>query len=117
MADEKQEKGWSFGLEDALKVGAGVALGIAGLKYATSGTPAPTAAPAEKKAGSSSRRKKKRGSPKKASTAQAADPNAAPRVPSAYERFVKSEMPKHMARGRTAQQAMKQIAADWKARK
>jgi hypothetical protein len=115
MADEKQEKGWSFGLEDALKVGAGVALGIAGLKYATSGTSAPAAAPAEKKAGSPARRKKKRGSPKK--VALAPDPNAAPRVPSAYERFVKAEMPKHMQRGRTAQQAMKQIAVDWKAKK
>jgi hypothetical protein len=110
MSESKKPEEW-FTFENLLKVGAGVAAGVAGVKL-LQGNAAPKKASANTEAPARRRKKGKRRAAKPASEGAAKTGSA-----SAYTQFVQEKMPGYTARGIKSSEAMSRIAKEWKAEK
>lgn len=111
MPDDKKPEEW-FTLENLLKVGAGVAAGVAGVKL-LQGNAAPKKASANTEAPARRRKKGKRRAAKPAGEATSSKAGSA----SEYTKFVQQKMPGYTARGIKSSEAMSRIAQEWKTAK
>ena len=114
MAGEKDE-GWGFTLEDALKVGVGLAVGAGAVKYAMGQEAPPKKASANTGDGPPKKRRKKRRAKGSADESPASSKGSA--AASAYNKYVKKRMPYFLGQGYKSSDAMSKIGEEWRAGK
>jgi len=115
MADDKGSE-W-FTLDNALKVGLGLAVGAAGVKYAMDSGAIEGPKKASANTGEAPKRRKKGKRRAKASPDGDAAAKAGSAASNDYSRFVKARMPDYIARGIKSSDAMSRIAQEWRAKK